>query len=80
MINYVVITGHYKGFNNSNLLLGTGKIGNQQIFKVTINEQLKDAISNNLKNDDIVGIKGYLELDKTQQIIIKATKITFLSN
>lgn len=80
MINYIVITGHYRGFNNNNLLLKTGEIEKQQIFKVLINEKLKDTISNKLKTDDIVGIKGYLELDKTQQIVIKATKITFLSN
>lgn len=80
MINNIVLTGHYKGFDNDYLLLENDWIEKHQIFKVIIDNRLKDTISNSLKNDEAIGIKGYLELDETQQIVIKAIKITFLSN
>lgn len=80
MINNIVLTGHYKGFDNDYLLLENDWIEKHQIFKVIIDNRLKDTISNSLKNDEAIGIKGYLELDETQQLVIKATKITFLSN
>lgn len=80
MINNIVLTGHYKGFDNDYLLLENDWIEKHQIFKVIIDNRLKNTISNSLKNDEAIGIKGYLELDETQQIVIKAIKITFLSN
>ena len=80
VINNIVLTGHYKGFDNDYLLLENDWIEKHQIFKVIIDNRLKDTISNSLKNDEAIGIKGYLELDETQQLVIKATKITFLSN
>ena len=50
MINNIVLTGHYKGFDNDYLLLENDWIEKQQIFKVIIDNRLKDTISNNVQN------------------------------
>ena len=37
-------------------------------------------IDNYIKENDLIGIKGYIEVDDLHRIIIIATKITFISN
>lgn len=81
MINIVILTGHFKGFSNDNkILLKLDKLVNHQTVKIDITNNLKEKIEEFIKDDDIVGIKGYIELDDNNSIIIVATKITFLSN
>lgn len=81
MINNVILTGHFKGFSNDNkILLKLDKLVNHQTVKINIANDLKGKIKEFIKDDDIVGIKGYIELDDNNSIIIVATKITFLSN
>ena len=80
MINNVILTGHFKGFDNDDkLLLEIDSVNNYQNVKIDIESGLKDKIVNFIKKDDIVAIKGYIGLDSTNNIIIIATKITFLS-
>ena len=52
----------------------------RKIFKILINERLRHILLSNLKSDNIIRIKEYLKLDKTQQITIKTIERTFLSN
>ncbi len=81
MINNFILTGHFKGFSNDDkILLKTENLGNHKIIKIDIANDLKDNIAKFIKENDFVGIKGYIELDNTHSIIIIATKITFLSN
>lgn len=81
MINNVILTGHFKGFSNDNkILLKLDKLVNHQTVKINIANDLKEKIKKFIKDDDIVGIKGYIELDDNNSIIIVATKITFLSS
>lgn len=81
MINNVILAGHFKGFSDNNkLLLKMENLENHQIIKIDITNGLKDKIANFIKENDFVGIKGYIELDNIHNIIIIATKITFLSN
>ena len=80
MINNVILTGHFKGFSdNDKLLLKIESFENHQIVKIDVASDLKEKILNYIKKDDIVAIKGYIGLDSTNNIIIVATKITFLS-
>ena len=80
MINNVIIIGHFKGFSNDNkLLLKMEALENEQIIGIDIASELKDKIIKFIKDEDIVGIKGCIELNDTNNIIIVATKITFLS-
>ena len=52
---------------------------NHQSVKIDIADSLKDKIAEFIREDDIVGIKGYIELDSVHNIIIVATRVTFLS-
>ena len=81
MINNVILTGRFKGFNDDNqLLLKIENLENHQIVKIDITSDLKDKIVDFIKEEGIVGIKGYIELNSVNEIIIVANKITFLSN
>ena len=80
MINNIILTGHFKGFSdNDKLLLEIEVFENHQIVKIDVASDLKEKILNYIKKDDIVAIKGYIGLDSTNNIIIVATKVTFLS-
>ena len=81
MINNVILTGHFKGFSDDNkLLLKMENLENHKIVKIDIADGLKDKIVEFIRENDVVGIKGYVELDSIRNIIIVATKITFLSS
>ena len=80
MINNVILTGRFKGFSdNYHLLLKMENLENHKIVKIDISSDLKEKIADFVKEGDIVGIKGYIELDSVHKIIIVATRITFLS-
>ena len=80
MVNNVILTGRFKGFSEDDkLLLKMNNSDNHQIIKINIADDLKDKIVKFIKEDDVVGIKGYMEIDNINNIIIIATKITFLS-
>ena len=78
MINNVVLSGCYKGFEDNNLLLKIEGLENHQIVRIYINSSLKGELQKHLKIDNLVGIKGYIELDDIKRIIIIATIITIL--
>lgn len=81
MINNVILTGCFKGFSdNYHLLLKMENLENQKIVKIDISSDLKEKIADFVKENDIVDIKGYIEFDSVHEIIIVATRITFLSN
>ncbi len=81
MINNVILSGRFKGFNDDyHLLLKMENFENHKIVKIDISNDLKEKIIDFVKEDDIVGIKGYIELNSVHEIIIVATRITFLSN
>ena len=80
MVNNVILTGNFKGFSDDNkILLKLETLENHQIVKIDIVDNLKDKIAELIKKDDVIGIKGHIELDNVHNIIIVATKITFLS-
>ena len=80
MINNVILIGHFKGFgDNDKLLLKTETLGTEQIIKINIASELKNKIESFIKDNDVIGIKGYIGLDDVNNTIIIATKISFLS-
>lgn len=80
MVNNVILTGNFKGFSDNNkILLKLETLENLQIVKINIVDNLKDKIAELIREDDVICIKGYIKLDNVHNIIIVATKITFLS-
>lgn len=80
MVNSVVISGCYKGIENDELLLKVEGLENHQIVRIYVSKGLQDQITKHIKENDLIGIKGYIELDDVHRIIVVATKITFLSS
>lgn len=80
MINNVVITGRFREIKNNELFLKYEESEKNQLIRIKIPKGLQEELSKYIMEDDIIGIKGYLEVDDLQQIKIVATKITFLSS
>lgn len=80
MVNSVVISGFFKGFEGEELLLKVEGLENHQIVKINISKGFHKELNNYIKENDLIGIKGYIEIDDLHRIIIIATKITFISN
>lgn len=80
MINNIVLTGYFIGFENDNLLLKIDSCENHQIVKILINKLIRKEIKKRFKVNDLIGIKGYIEIDDNNKAIIIATNISFLSN
>ncbi len=80
MINNIVLTGYFIGFENNNLLLKIDSCENHQIVKILINKLIRKEIKKRFKVNDLIGIKGYIEIDDNNKAIIIATNISFLSN
>ncbi len=80
MINNVVITGRFREIKNNELFLKYEESEKNQPIRINIPKGLQEELSKYIMEDDIIGIKGYLEVDDLQQIKIVATKITFLSS
>ena len=76
MVNSVVISGCFKGIENKELLLKV----NVQKTRINISKGFQKELDNYIKENDLIGIKGYIEVDDFHRIIIIATKITFISN
>ena len=79
MINNIVLTGYYIGFENDNLLLKIDSCKNHQMVKILINKLIRKEIEKRFKVNDLIGIKGCIGIDNNKTIII-ATNISFLSN
>ena len=75
MVNSVVISGCFKGIEGEELLLKVEGLENHQIVRINISKGFHKELNNYIKENDLIGIKGYLH-----KIIIIATKITFISN
>ena len=80
MINNIVLTGYFIGFENDNLLLKIDSCENHQIVKILINKLIRKEIKKRFKVNDLIGIKGYIWIDDNNKAIIMATNISFLSN
>lgn len=80
MINNIVLTGYFIGFENDNLLLKIDSCENHQIVKILINKLIRKEIKKRFKVNNLIGIKGYIEIDDNNKAIIIATNISFLSN
>lgn len=80
MVNSVVISGCFKGIENKELLLKVEGLENHQIVRINISKGFQKKLDNYIKGNDLIGIKGYIEVDDLHRIIIIATKITFISN
>lgn len=81
MINNVILAGRFNGFDGDNkILLKMESLENHQIGKINIPYDLKDKIVNFIKENDVIGVKGYVEIDNIHNIIIVATKISFISS
>lgn len=80
MVNNIILTGYFKGFNDdTKILLILETLENYQSVKIDIADSLKDKIAKFIRENDIVVIKVYIELDSIHSIIIVATRVTFLS-
>ena len=80
MTNTIILAGNYNGFDkNGKLLIKLERLKNNQIVKITIDDTLKNKITNFIRNNDVIGIVGNIEFDKMNNIIIVATKVTFMS-
>ena len=80
IINSVVISECFKGIENEELLLKVEGLENHQIVRISISKGFQKELNNYIKENDLISIKGYIEIDDLHRIIIVATKITFLSN
>ncbi len=80
MINNIVLTGYFIGFENDNLLLKIDSCENHQIVKILINKLIRKEIKKRFKVNNLIDIKGYIEIDDNNKAIIIATNISFLSN
>lgn len=80
MINSVVISGRYRGLENDELLLEIDGLEKHQILGIYVSNALQDQIVKYIGKNYLVGIKGYIEINKLHKIIVVATKITFLSS
>ena len=78
MVNSVVISGCFKGIENKELLLKVEVLENHQIVRINISKGFQKELDNYIKENDLIGIKGYIEVDDLDRIIIIATKITFI--
>lgn len=79
MVNSIVISGRYKGIENDELLLKVESLENHQIVRISISKEFQKELNKRINENDLIGIKGYIEIDNLHRIIIVATKITFLS-
>lgn len=79
MVNSVVICGRYKGIENDELLLKVEDLENHQIVRINVSKEFQKELNKCIKENDLIGIKGYIEIDDLHRIIIIATKIIFLS-
>ena len=79
-VNSVIISGCFKGIENEELLLKVEGLENHQIVRINISKGFQKELDNYIKENDLIGIKGYIEVDDLHRIIIIATKITFISN
>lgn len=77
MVNNVVISGCFKGIEGEELLLN---LENHQIVRINISKVFQKELNSYIKENDLINIKGYIEIDDLHRIIIVATKITFLSS
>lgn len=80
MVNSVVISGCFKYIQNKELLLKVEGLENHQIIRINISKVFQKELDNYIKENDLISIKGYIEVDDLHKIIIIATKITFISN
>ena len=80
IVNSVVISGCFKGIENEELLLKVEGLENHQIVRINISKDFQKELDNYIKENDLIGIKGYIEVDVLHRIIIIVTKITFISN
>ena len=78
MVNSVVILGYFKGIENKELLLKVEGLENHQIVRINISKGFQKELDNYIKENDLIVIKGYIEVDDLHRIIIIATKITFI--
>ena len=63
MINNVILAGKFNGFDDENrILLKMESLENRQNINLNIPNDLKDKIVNSIKENDVIGIKGYIEL------------------
>lgn len=80
IVNSIVISGCFKGIEGEELPLKVECLENHQIVRINISKDFQKELNNYIKENDLINIKGYIEIDDLHRIIIVATKITFLSN
>ena len=78
MVNSVVISGCFKGIENEELLLKVEGLENHQIVRIKISKGFWKELDSYIKENNLIGIKGYIEVDDLHRIIIIATKIIFI--
>lgn len=80
MVNSVVISGCFKGIEDEELLLKVEGLEKHQIFRINILKGFQKELNSYIKENDLISIKVYIEIDDLHIIIIVATKIVFLSS
>ena len=69
-----------KALKAKNYFLKVEGLENHQIVRINISKGFQKELNNYIKENGLISIKGYIEIDDLHRIIIVATKITFLSS
>lgn len=80
MVNSVVISRCFKGIEGEELFLKVEGLENHQIVRINILKGFQKELDKYIKKNNLISIKGYIEVDDLHRIIIIAAKITFISN
>lgn len=80
-LNQVIIIGKFVATNNNHITI---KIISEQNIPVNVNvdipEHIIGNIINNYTTNDIIDIKGNIDIDKNNNIRIIATKLSYIAN
>lgn len=79
LINIVILSGTYKGFDDAGLLLLEISINNSiNLLKINISKILKKRFLEYINNNTKIAVKGTVSLNKNNEVVIVANKIFFL--
>lgn len=90
MLNQLVIVGRFNGWKSKNVFLVTiispkskGTPKDEDIsFDVPFvcSDSLLENINSTVKEQDLVGVKGFFDLNSNNHIVLYADRISFLSS
>ena len=81
-LNQVIIVGKFQHISNHNNIIVKIISDKNNCIDICIktSKNIINTLRNNCKINDIIGIKGMINTDKKKNLIIYASKISFISN